>query len=102
MSFQFDVLELARWTVLLYLYHADHRAGICEKFLPRLFQDARLTVSPAEAKNILFYLEDLELCKLEKDTFDQCWARITPKGIQVVEYQIECPPGIAREEKRWW
>ena len=92
--------EEARWRVLRAL-DASRPVLLSETVIHRTLADVELQVSPAGLRRELMYLRDKGLIDLI-DTHAPTWlAKLTPMGIDVVEYTIAAPAGIARPEK-WW
>ena len=92
--------EQVRWVILLSLNNA--RPEGCYEHLVRatvqtVFQDA----TALEIRRELDYLEDRKLIHIRKEPSGKWWAELTRYGIDIVEYTIDCGPGIARPEKYW-
>lgn len=49
----------------------------------------------------LDYLADRKMVELEKKPSGDWFADLTRLGVDLVEYTVECGPGIARPEKYW-
>ncbi|HDS5467820.1 TPA: hypothetical protein QHY01_004518, partial [Enterobacter asburiae] len=49
----------------------------------------------------LDYLADRKMVDLEKKPSGDWFADLTRLGVDLVEYTVECGPGIARPEKYW-
>jgi hypothetical protein len=49
----------------------------------------------------LSYLRDLGLVELEGEESDIWFAKLTAAGVDVVEYTVKSPAGIARPRKYW-
>ncbi|EME4037049.1 hypothetical protein VYM13_004930, partial [Escherichia coli] len=47
------------------------------------------------------YLADRKMVDLEKKPSGDWFADLTRLGVDLVEYTVECGPGIARPEKYW-
>ncbi|MNW20815.1 hypothetical protein D3C71_2213900 [compost metagenome] len=54
-----------------------------------------------ELRRELDYLADRELVKLTKEPSGRWFATLTRYGTDVVEYTVDCEPGIARPSKYW-
>jgi hypothetical protein len=87
--------EEARWRILRVL-DAGRPFGCNENVIWRALHDLRLPSTLMDVRRELTYLHDLTLIEiLDQDT--QLWAaKLTARGVDVVEYTIEAPPGIAR------
>lgn len=89
---QMEIREL-RWRILRILYMARD-TGTNEHVVYAALDGMKLGVSPVTVRRELEYLAGLELLAL---TQSRTWhAEITPQGIDVVEYTIDAPPGVAR------
>lgn len=62
-----------------------------------MFADATAT----EIRRKLEYLEERELIKVTRDPSGPWRAKLTRTGIDVVDYTVDCDPGIARPPKYW-
>ena len=52
-------------------------------------------------QRIGFCLADRKMVDLEKKPSGDWFADLTRLGVDLVEYTVECGPGIARPEKYW-
>jgi hypothetical protein len=92
--------EEARWRILGGL-NAGRPYAVTESILFRLLHDVKLPLSPLDVRRELGYLEDRGLVKLA-DKDGPVWsAELTRAGVDVVEYTVDCDPGIARPPKFW-
>ncbi len=87
--------EEARWRILRVL-DAGRPFECNETIIWRTLHDVKLLFTLMEVRRELTYLRDLVLMEiLDQDT--EVWsAKLTAKGVDVVEYTIPAPPGIAR------
>ena len=90
----------ARWRILRVL-DAGRPISVSETIIWRVLHDIRLPMSINSVRRELFYLRDLGLIVVEGDDTEICLARLTARGVDVVEYTIEAPVGIARPRKYW-
>jgi hypothetical protein len=92
--------ETLRWIILQAL-NAARPIGTSEAIVLSAVQAVPLQATLVELRRELGYLEDRKLVAVTgKDT--PCWhASLTHHGIDVVEYTVDCHPGIARPPK-WW
>jgi hypothetical protein len=91
--------ELARWYVLLTLWHGGS-VGAAETLVLYTIQSVPMQITSAELRAAMQYLSDLEMLKIEESR--QGWhARLTPNGVDVVEYNVFVTRGIARPAKYW-
>ncbi|MBW3488538.1 hypothetical protein I6L21_16770 [Escherichia coli] len=54
-----------------------------------------------ELRRELDYLADRKMVELEKRPSGDWFADLSRLGVDIVEYTVECGPGIARPEKYW-
>jgi len=89
---QMEIREL-RWRILRILYMARDM-GTNEHVIHTALDGMKLGVLLVTVRRELEYLAGLKLIQLAQT---RLWhAEITPQGIDVVEYTIAAPPGIAR------
>jgi hypothetical protein len=94
--------EVARWRVLQIL-HAGQPVGVNFAVIELALNDAKLKIGRDQLCAELDYLQEKSLLTIERGHYfdeDEVAARLTPVGVDVVEYTVECPPGIARPAKR--
>ena len=92
--------ETMRWLVLLALYHAKPY-GTYEEVLLATVQAIYPDGTSLEVRRVLDYLEDRGLVDLRKEPAGRWFADLTRLGTDIVEYTVECDPGIARPAKYW-
>jgi len=92
--------EEARWRILRVL-DAGHPIGVGETIIWRVLADVKVPFSLHQVRRELTYLRDLTLVEIEGEHTETWSGKLTARGVQVVEYTIECPPGIARPKKYW-
>lgn len=92
--------EHMRWVVLLALNNA-RPLGAMESVVLAVVQAVYPDASPLELRKELDYLSDRELIKLVKRPDGPWHADLTRFGVDVVEYTVDCQPGIARPAKYW-
>ncbi|MGH8053577.1 MAG: hypothetical protein ACREP4_06630 [Stenotrophomonas sp.] len=86
--------------MLLALNHA-RPYGAYEEVLLATAQTMYPDATALELRRILDYLEDRRLVKLRKEPSGRWWSDLTRLGTDIVEYTVDCEPGIARPEKYW-
>lgn len=87
--------EQIRWFLLTALNVARPVGMYTEALLPIVqatYQDA----THQEVRRELDYLHDRELAKVTQDGMGRWFAELSRFGVDVVEYTIDCDPGIAR------
>lgn len=92
--------ETMRWTALLTLSHArpvGAHGALVLSVLRSMFPDA----TKLELSREMDYLDARKLVELIREPDGSYSARLTREGIDVVEYTVDCEPGIARPPKYW-
>jgi hypothetical protein len=92
--------EEARWRILR-VVDAGRPVAVCEQIVWRVLTDIKLTLSLNQVRRELSYLRDLGLLELEGEDSDIWFARLTAPGVDVVEYTVKAPAGVARPRKYW-
>lgn len=92
--------ETMRWIVLLTLSNASP-IGAYEELVLATVQAMFADATALEVRRTLDYLADRELVKLTKEPSGRWFADLTRNGTDVVEYTVDCDPGIARPAKYW-
>jgi hypothetical protein len=91
--------EETRWRILRIL-DAGRPTSVSETVIFRALSDVSLAVTPAQLRRELDYLRDKKLIELTNEETPVWAAALTGAGVDVVEYTIACPAGIARP-KQW-
>lgn len=92
--------EQLRWQILATL-NAGRPYPVNEQLMLSVVNDIKIQTTPLELRRQLDYLEERGLVKLH-DRESAMWSsELTRDGIDVVEYTVECDPGIARPKKYW-
>lgn len=91
--------ESLRW-MILYALHAAQPIGTSEAIVRQAIEPVVPGITLMEIRRELDYLDERGLITVtEKDS--PCWfAKANRHGIDIVEYTVECHPGIARP-RRW-
>lgn len=92
--------EQLRWVLLLALNHA-RPYGAAEIVLLGTAQGVYHDATALEIRRELAYLEDRKLVEIERAPHGPWRSELTRFGVDVVEYTVECLPGIARPPKYW-
>ena len=87
--------ESLRWLILLTLNNA-RPMGAQEGPILSVAQSVYPDATPLELRRELDYLEERELVKIHRDPLDRWMVELTRWGVDVVEYTVECDPGVAR------
>ena len=92
--------EEARWRILRAL-DAGRPMPVSESVIWRTLTDATVPASPQQVRRELVYLQEKLLLSILNREGPTWSAQLTAHGTDVVEYTVECPPGINRPQK-WW
>lgn len=92
--------EQTRWRILKVL-DAGRPLAVSEMVILQVMQDASLPLTPSGLRRELDYLEDRKLVVLSGRNGPVWSAELSHYGVDVVEYTIDCLPGIARPVK-WY
>jgi hypothetical protein len=92
--------EEARWRILRVL-DAGRPIGVSENVIWRVLHDVRLPLSITVVRRELDYLRNLGLIQIEGEDTGVWCGKLTAPGVDIVEYTVEAPPGIARPRKYW-
>lgn len=90
--------EQTRWRILKAL-DAGRPDPVSEILILQVVQDAGLPITPSALRRELHYLADRRLVELTGRQSPVWSAGLTRFGVDVVEYTIDCLPGIARPQK---
>ena len=92
--------ESLRWYMLLALGYG-RPVGCYEEVLLATAQAMYPDATALDIRCALDYLQTRELVQLRKEPSGRWWAGLTRHGTDIVEYTVDCEPGIARPEKYW-
>ena len=92
--------ESLRWLILTCL-NAARPIGTSEAIILSAIQAVPLDMTMMELRRELTYLEDRQLITITGKGSPSWHAELNYHGIDVVEYTVDCHPGIARP-KKWW
>lgn len=92
--------ETLRWDILLTLNNASP-IGAYEELILATIQSVFSDATALEVRRAMDYLGDRELINLVKHPSGRWWADLTRHGTDVVEYTVDCDPGIGRPAKYW-
>lgn len=91
--------EELRWMILRALYAAQP-IGTTEIIVMKAMEPVVPDVTLIEIRRELDYLAERDLVKVVNADTPVWFAKINRRGIDIVEYTVECHPGIARP-RRW-
>lgn len=92
--------EDLRWQLILTLNNA-RPLGTFEVVLLSVVRTTYPDATPIELRRELEYLEGAALVRIERRADNRWHADLTRKAIDIAEYSIDCPPGIARPVTYW-
>ena len=87
--------ESIRWH-LLTAVNISRPAGIYTEPLLEIVRAVYPDATHQEVRINLDYLEEREMCRIQRDPLDRWFVDLTRTGIDFVEYTIDAQPGIAR------
>lgn len=90
--------EFMRWVLLLGLYNG-RPYGAWEGVLLSIVQGVYPDATKQEVRVNLDYIADRRLVDLTKNPDGRWEAELNNHGVDMVEYTIDCYPGIARPPK---
>lgn len=92
--------EALRWLILQAL-NAAQPVGAPETIIRNAIESVILDVTVLEIRNQLDYLAERDLVTITYRDTPVWFAKINRHGIDIVEYTVDCQPGIARPAKYW-
>lgn len=92
--------ETVRWRILKTL-DAGRPLPVSETVILRTLEDTHNRVTPHSLRRELDYLATRELIALSGRDGPIWSAQLTRAGIDIVDYTVDCQPGIARPAK-WY
>lgn len=92
--------EELRWHILRTL-DAGRPQPVAETLILRVVGDIGHEVSPNELRRELDYLRDRKLIEIQGEEGPAWLCDLTRYGVDIVEYSIDCEPGIARPKQYW-
>lgn len=87
--------EAIRWHLLAAI-NVSRPQGMYTPALLPIIQSVYQDSTEHELRRELDYLEERELVKIHRDPLDRWMVELTRWGVDVVEYTVECDPGVAR------
>ena len=92
--------EQMRWMLLLALNNGRPEP-VAEWLMTATVRDVIPSATELEIRRELDYLDDRKLVSVHRQPSGQWLAELTRHGVDVVEYTVDCEPGIARPAKYW-
>lgn len=90
--------ETIRWNILLTLNNAQP-IGAFEQVVLSVIRSEYPDSTRDEIRRELDYLESRDLIKIDHQPDGRWFCKLKRYGVDVVEYTVDCEPGIARPEK---
>ncbi len=87
--------EQIRWH-LMAIANVARPYGINTPALLPVIQSIYADATEHELRRELNYLEERQLVKIKRDPLDNWMVELTRWGVDVVEYAVDCDPGVAR------
>lgn len=87
--------ETLRWMILRTL-HISQPNGMFLEALQPVLQASYPDVTLSEIKKAIYYLAERHLIEYKEQPDGRWFAKILRFGIDIVEYAVDCEPGIAR------
>ncbi|MBK5145951.1 hypothetical protein I2494_19980 [Budviciaceae bacterium BWR-B9] len=100
MDYQRHRREAMRWNILQMLYKSRPYTTN-EQFVLNVIGTIYPDVTALELRQELDYLSDRKMLELTRQPSGTWFADLTRLGVDLVEYTVECGPGIARPVKYW-
>lgn len=91
--------EFIRWMLLITLNNARASGGASESLLLQVVQSEYADCTGFELRAEMDYLDARELIVIHRWPDGHWVGDITRVGIDLVEYTVDCDPGIARPKK---
>ena len=91
--------EFLRWMLLITLNNARASGGASEDLLLQVVNSEYSDAPPLELRGEMDYLEARDLIAIKRHPDGRWVADISRYGIDIVEYTVECDPGIARPKR---
>lgn len=90
--------ENIRWQILLTLNNA-RPYGVFERIILAVIQAEYPDATQQEIRRELCYLGDRDLVEIDRQPDGRWHGELMRFGVDIVEYTVNCEPGIARPEK---
>lgn len=92
--------ESMRWYILLTL-NTSRPVDPTEVLVLSTIRGVIPDATAEELRRELDYLADRQIATIDKQPHGMWVAGLTALGVDIVEYTVDCWPGIARPEKYW-
>lgn len=84
-----------RWH-LLQIADVSRPQGIYTEQMLDVIRTIYTDATELEIRRELDYLEERDTLKIKKDPLERWYVELTRTGVEIVEYVIDCQPGISR------
>ncbi len=91
--------EFIRWMLLITLNNARASGGASESLLLQVVHSEYVDATLHELRGELDYLEARDLLAIKRHPDGHWVADISRYGVDVVEYTVDCDPGISRPHR---
>ena len=88
-------IKMIRWRILAVL-NAGRPYPVGETLIADVLTDVDLQTTQSDIRNALQYLADKGFCELTSPPVNHWEARLLPRGVDFVEYNLPDEPGIIR------
>jgi hypothetical protein len=92
--------ESMRWIILLVL-NQSRPVNAFERLVLSVVQAEYPDATQIELRREIDYLADREVVDVQRHPDGRWQVGLTRLGVDIVEYTVDCQPGIARPEKYW-
>lgn len=92
--------ESMRWIILLVL-NQSRPVNAFERLILSVVQAEYPDATQIELRREIDYLADRETVEVQRHPDGRWQVGLTRLGVDIVEYTVDCQPGIARPEKYW-
>lgn len=92
--------ESMRWIILITL-NQSRPVNAFERLVLSVVQAEYPDATQIELRREVDYLDDRSMVEVKKHPDGRWQLGLTRLGVDVVEYTVDCQPGIARPEKYW-
>lgn len=92
--------ESMRWIILLVL-NQSRPVNAFERLVLSVVQAEYPDATQIELRREIDYLADREVVGVQRHPDGRWQVGLTRLGVDIVEYTVDCQPGIARPEKYW-
>lgn len=92
--------EFARWVAIIALFNSMP-FGAPEELVLSTLQGVPIQITALELRKELTYLEGKGILEISQQFTGRWFCKLTSYGVDIHQYTVECPAGIARPPKYW-